>query len=101
MESYSLRQTLRRFLIMWGGQSGTLKVFLNSVTYRPTLSKFRGGPVKKNTLYNGNDANNTLSTSDSLKGSGPVHLVGSHCVEKFAEEIDDEGEEEEEEEVQG
>ena len=33
-----------------------------------------------------------------MKGSGPVHLVGSHCVEKFAEEIGDEGEEEEEEE---
>ena len=26
-------------------------VFLKSFTYRPTLSKFRGGPVKKNTLY--------------------------------------------------
>ena len=25
--------------------------FLKSVTYRPTLSKFRGGPVKKITLY--------------------------------------------------
>ena len=24
---------------------------MKSVTYRPTLSKFRGGPVKKNTLY--------------------------------------------------
>ena len=32
-----------------------------------------------------------------MKGSGPVHLVGSHCVEKFPEEIEDEGEEEEEE----
>ena len=49
-----------------------------------------------NIHYNGNDANNTLSTSDA-QGSGPVHLVGSHCVEKFAEEIEDEGEEEEEE----
>ena len=39
-----------------------------------------------------------VSTYDSLKGSGPVHLVGSHCVEKFTEEIDDEGEEEEEDE---
>merc|ERR1712079_701107 len=29
--------------------------FLNSVTYRPTLSKFRGGPVKKITLYVSND----------------------------------------------
>ena len=34
-----------------GGQSGTLYVFLNAVTYWPTLSKIRGGPVKKNTLY--------------------------------------------------
>ena len=36
-----------------------------------------------------------------MKGSGPVHLVGSHCVEKFAEEIEDDREEEEEEEEQG
>ena len=42
-----------------------------------------------------------ISIYDSLKGSGPVHLVGSHCVEKFAEEIEDEGEEEEEDESQG
>ena len=34
-----------------GGQSWTLNVFFKLVTYRPTLSKFRGGPVKKNTLY--------------------------------------------------
>ena len=40
-----------------------------------------------------------ISAHDSLKGSGPIHLVGSHCVEKFAEEIEDEGEEEEEEEL--
>ena len=32
---------------MRGGQSGTLNVFLKSVTYRPTLRKCRGGPVKK------------------------------------------------------
>ena len=25
--------------------------FFKSVTYRPTLSEYRGGPVKKNTLY--------------------------------------------------
>ena len=36
---------------MGGGQSGTLSFFFKSVTYRPTLSKFRVGPVKKNTLY--------------------------------------------------
>ena len=31
-----------------GGQSGTLTFFFKSVSYRPTLSKFREGPVKKN-----------------------------------------------------
>ena len=34
-----------------GGPVWDSNVFLKSVTYRPTLSKFRGGPVKKNTLY--------------------------------------------------
>ena len=29
-----------------GGQSGTRNFFLKSVTYRPTLGIFRGGPVK-------------------------------------------------------
>ena len=38
---------LRLFSIIRGGQSGTLTFFLKSVTYWPTLSKFRGGPVKK------------------------------------------------------
>ena len=33
-----------------GGPVWDSNVFLKSVTYRPTLSKFRGGPVKKNTL---------------------------------------------------
>ena len=36
---------------MGGGQSGTLTFFSKSVTYWSTLSKFRGGPVKKITLY--------------------------------------------------
>ena len=36
-----------------GGQSWTLTFFFKLVTYRPTLSKIRGGPVKKNTLYIG------------------------------------------------
>ena len=41
----------RRFL-SWGGQSGTLTFFFKSVTYRPSLSRFKGGLVKKkNTLY--------------------------------------------------
>ena len=34
-----------------GGPVWDSNVFLKSVTYRPTLSKFRGGPVKKITLY--------------------------------------------------
>ena len=34
-----------------GGPVWDSNVFLKSVTYRPTLSKFRGGPVKRNTLY--------------------------------------------------
>ena len=33
------------------------------------------------------------------QGNGPVHLVGSHCVERMMEERDDEGEEEEAEDV--
>ena len=39
------------------GEKGSLRqggtfydIFLQSVSYRPTLGKFRGGPVKKNTL---------------------------------------------------
>ena len=34
-----------------GGPVWDSDVFFKSVTYRQTLSKFRGGPVKKNTLY--------------------------------------------------
>ena len=34
----------------WGGPVWDSNDFLKSVTYRPTLSKFRGGPVKKITL---------------------------------------------------
>merc|ERR1711994_700190 len=34
-----------------GGPVWDSVVFFKSVTYRPTLSKFRVGPVKKNTLY--------------------------------------------------
>ena len=48
---YENHSALRLFLIIRGGQSGTLTFFFKSVTYRPTLSKFRGGPVKKTTLY--------------------------------------------------
>ena len=52
LESYSLRQILR-FFDHEGGPVWDSNVFLKSVTYRPTLGKFRGGgPVKKNTLYN-------------------------------------------------
>ena len=39
------------FSIPRGGPVLDSNVFLKSVTYRPTLSKFRGGPVKKTTLY--------------------------------------------------
>ena len=34
-----------------GGPVWDSDVFFKSVTYRPTLGKFRGGPGKKNTLY--------------------------------------------------
>jgi len=37
------------------------------------------------------------ATIKMVKGNGPIHLVGSHCVEKVVEGLDDEGEEEEEE----
>ena len=36
------------FLIMRGGPVWDYNVFLKSVTYRPTLKKFRGGQLKKN-----------------------------------------------------
>ena len=38
------------FFWSWGGPVWDSNVFSKSVTYRPTLSKFKGGPVKKNTL---------------------------------------------------
>ena len=34
-----------------GGPVWDSNVFLKLVTYQPTLSKFKGGPVKKITLY--------------------------------------------------
>ena len=36
------------------------------------------------------------SRTDLPQGNGPIHLIGSHCVEKVVEGLD-EGEEEEEE----
>ena len=39
------------FLIPRGGPVWDFNIFWKSVTYWPTLSKFRGGPVKKITLY--------------------------------------------------
>ena len=39
------------FFIPRGGESGTLTFFFKLVTYWPTLSKFREGPIKKITLY--------------------------------------------------
>ena len=53
--------TLRKFS---GGQSGTLTFLFKSFTYWLTHSKFRGGPVKKTTLYN-EDALETTSSSPS------------------------------------
>merc|ERR1712126_360685 len=35
------------------------------------------------------------ATIKIVQGNGPVHLVGSHCVERMMEEREDEGEEEE------
>ena len=35
------------FFVQWGRSVSDSNVFLKMVTYRPTLSKFRGGPVKK------------------------------------------------------
>ena len=51
----SMRITLRSsdtqtFFDHGGGPVWDSNIFLKSVTYRPTLSKFRGGPVKKTTL---------------------------------------------------
>ena len=40
------------FFIPRGGESGTLTFFFKLVTYWPTLSKFREGPIKKIPLYN-------------------------------------------------
>jgi len=37
------------------------------------------------------------ATIKMVQGNGPIHLVGSHCVEKVVEGLDDEGEEEQEE----
>ena len=45
-KSFIVRITIRSSDIFYHGgrgESGTLNIFLKSVTYRPTLSKFRGG----------------------------------------------------------
>ena len=39
------------FFRSWGGAVWDSNVFSKSFTYWPALSKFKGGPVKKNTLY--------------------------------------------------
>ena len=57
----NMTPTLRKFR---GGQSGTRNVFLKSVTYRPTLSKSRGVPVKKITLYK---VQEIVTTSPSIQ----------------------------------
>ena len=47
-----------------GGPVWDSDVFLKSVTYRPTLSKFRRGPVKKSTLYYENKMHTVGLTSN-------------------------------------
>ena len=51
LESYSLRQTLRRFPIIGGGQSGTLTFFWNQLLTGQHLANSGEGQLKKNTLY--------------------------------------------------
>ena len=46
---------------MGGGPVWDSNVFSKSFTYQPTLSKFKGGPVKKNTLYFSLANQNSLS----------------------------------------
>ena len=55
---------------------------------------FEALPVSAD-LCNGNYAVNLCHWTDvQYQGNGPVHLVGSHCVERMIEDRD-EGEEEE------
>ena len=51
LESYSLRQTLRRFPIIRGGQCGTLTFFLNQLLTGKHLANSGEAQLKKNTLY--------------------------------------------------
>ena len=46
---------------------------MKSVTYQPTLSKFRGGPVKKNTLCN--VKNKLISRHTRVKLSSEIEFV--------------------------
>ena len=49
---------------LWGGPVWDSNVFLKSITYRPTLNKFRGGPVKK-----------TPCTIDSFPGGAKIEDI--------------------------
>ena len=62
------------FFDQGGGPVWDSNVFLKSVTYRPTLSKFRGVPVKKITLYN-----RWLLFKMVFLGSAPLE----HCREQL------------------
>ena len=52
---------------------------MKSVTYRPTLSTFRGGPIKKNTLYLSTTINDVIvhpSIKPSIVEDEPKLIVG-------------------------
>ena len=50
-ERGEILNTLTFLIPRGGGPVWDFNIFWKSVTYWPTLSKFRGGPVKKITLY--------------------------------------------------
>ena len=61
-------------------------VFLKSVSYRPTLSRFRGGPVKKITLYiraHESDLQNLLVPSHMLSPSRNFWILHHRCLSFF------------------
>ena len=64
---------LRLFRSYGGGQSGTLSFFSKSVTYRPTLSKFKGGPIKKHPADG--DKNKKVDEEEGKKREDWDHYV--------------------------
>ena len=56
---------------MGGGAVWDSWRFLKSVTYRPTLGKFRGGPVKKN---------HPVHPAFGTWMSGPLKVIEQHCT---------------------